>query len=81
VNAIGPGYIRTELTRPLWESEEFNKWIEWKTPWGRWGTPGDVGNAAVYLASPAADFVTGQISYVDGGMLSTFGPTLFKNSI
>lgn len=75
VNAIGPGFIRTDLTRPLWENEEFNKWLEWKTPWGRWGTPEDLGNAAVYLAAPASDYVTGHVLYVDGGMLSTFGPS------
>ena len=67
VNAIGPGFIQTDLTRPLWENEEFNKWLEWKTPWGRWGNPEDLGNAAVYLAAPASDFVTGHILYVDGG--------------
>lgn len=75
VNAIGPGFIQTDLTRPLWENEEFNNWVEWKTPAGRWGTPEDLGNAAVYLASPASDFVTGHILYADGGLLSTFGPS------
>ena len=75
VNAVGPGFIQTELTRPLWESEEFNKWLKWKTPWGRWGNPDDVGSAAVYLASAASDFVTGHILYVDGGLLITFGPS------
>jgi gluconate 5-dehydrogenase len=75
VNAIGPGFIRTDLTRRLWENEKFNKWIEWKIPAGRWGNPEDLGNAAVYLASPASDFVTGHILYVDGGLLATFGPS------
>jgi len=75
VNAIGPGFIQTDLTRPLWENEEFNKWLKWKVPWGRWGNPDDLGNAAVYLASAASDFVTGHILYVDGGLLSTFGPS------
>ncbi len=75
VNAIGPGFIQTDLTRPLWENEEFNKWLKWKTPWGRWGSPEDLGNAAVYLASSASDFVTGHVLYVDGGLLSTFGPS------
>lgn len=75
VNAIGPGFIQTDLTRALWEDDSFDKWIKWKTPWGRWGIPEDLGNAAVYLASPASDFVTGQILYVDGGLLSTFGPS------
>ena len=75
VNAIGPGFIRTDLTRALWEDDSFDKWLKWKTPWGRWGLPADLGNAAVYLASPASDFVTGQVLYVDGGLLSTFGPS------
>jgi len=75
VNAIGPGFIQTDLTRPLWEDESFDKWLKWKTPQARWGKPEDLGNAAVYLASPASDFVTGQILYVDGGLLSTFGPS------
>jgi gluconate 5-dehydrogenase len=75
VNAIGPGFIRTDLTKALWEDESFDKWLKWKTPWARWGTPQDLGNAAVYLASPASDFVTGHILYVDGGLLSTFGPS------
>jgi gluconate 5-dehydrogenase len=75
VNAIGPGFIQTDLTRALWEDESFDKWVKWKTPWARWGKPEDLGNAAVYLASPASDFVTGHILYVDGGMLSTFGPS------
>ena len=75
VNAIGPGFIQTDLTRPLWEDESFDKWLKWKTPQARWGRPEDLGNAAVYLASPASDFVTGHILYLDGGLLSTFGPS------
>lgn len=75
VNAIGPGFIRTDLTRPLWEDESFDKWLKWKTPQARWGSPEDLGYAAVYLASSASDFVTGHILYVDGGLLSTFGPS------
>jgi len=47
---------------------------EWKTPQARWGKPDDLGNAAVYLASPASDYVTGHILFLDGGILSTFGP-------
>jgi gluconate 5-dehydrogenase len=49
--------------------------LKWKTPQARWGKPEDLGNAAVYLASPASDFVTGHTLYVDGGLLSTFGPS------
>ncbi len=74
VNAIGPGFIQTDLTRPLWEDQSFDKWLKWKTPQARWGKPEDLGNAAVYLASPASDYVTGHILFLDGGILSTFGP-------
>jgi len=75
VNAIGPGFIQTDLTKPLWKDESFDKWVKWKTPWARWGQPEDIGNAAVYLAAPASDFITGHVLYVDGGLLSTFGPS------
>jgi len=72
VNGIGPGYIRTTLTRPLVEDEAFSKWVVGRTPLGRWGEPADFEGAAVFLASPASAFVTGQIIYVDGGWLATF---------
>ena len=72
VNAIGPGYIKTDLTRPLWEDDEFDAWVRGRTPLGAWGAPADIGTAAVFLASPAANYVTGQILYVDGGWLSSF---------
>ena len=74
VNAIGPGYIRTELTRPLWEDTAFDAWVKKRTPAGRWGAPEDIGNVAVFLAAPASDYVTGHTLYVDGGFLSTMGP-------
>ena len=70
VNAIGPGYIATELTKPLLEDEEFNKWVYSKTPLGRWGRPDDLVGTAVLLASKAGDFINGQIIYVDGGWLA-----------
>ncbi len=72
VNAIGPGYIRTELTRKLWEDKDFDEWVVGRTPMARWGYPEDLGNTAVFLASPASDFITGQIIYVDGGFVSCF---------
>jgi gluconate 5-dehydrogenase len=70
INGIGPGYFATELTRPLVENPEFNKWICGRTPAGRWGRPDELVGAAVFLAAPASDFVNGQIIYVDGGLLA-----------
>jgi gluconate 5-dehydrogenase len=72
VNGIGPGYIRTEMTRPLWEDEAFSQWVVGRTPLARWGLPEDFAGAAVFLTSDAARFITGQILYVDGGWLATF---------
>ena len=70
VNAIGPGYIATDLTAGLQADEDFNRWVLSKTPFGRWGRPKDITGTAVFLASTASDFVTGQIVYVDGGWLA-----------
>jgi len=67
VNAVGPGYFQTELTAPLQADPEFDAWVKRRTPLGRWGRPEDLVGATVFLASPAAEFVTGQILYVDGG--------------
>jgi len=70
VNAIGPGYIATDLTAPLRADKDFSKWVLSKTPLGRWGQPEDLVGAAVLLASRAGDFITGQIIYIDGGWLA-----------
>ena len=70
VNGIGPGYFDTEMTRPLVENPDFDKWVKSKTPMDRWGQPEDLVGAAVFLASAASDFVTGQTLYVDGGWLA-----------
>jgi gluconate 5-dehydrogenase len=72
VNAIAPGYGETDLTKDLIADEEFNLWVKKRCPLGRWATPGDISWPVVFLASPASDFVTGQVIYVDGGWLSTF---------
>ena len=69
-NGLGPGYIVTELNRALVENVEFNQWICGRTPACRWGKPEELAGAAVFLASPASDFVNGQILYVDGGLLA-----------
>ncbi len=70
VNGLAPGYIRTEMTRPLTEDPEFDAWVRKRTPARRWGRVEDLAGPAVWLASPASDFVTGQVIYVDGGMTS-----------
>jgi gluconate 5-dehydrogenase len=68
VNGLAPGYILTEMTRPLAEDHDFDAWVRNRTPARRWGRPEDLAGPAVWLASAASDFVTGQVIYVDGGM-------------
>ena len=70
VNAIGPGYMTTELTQPLVDDPEFDIWIKARTPARRWGAPKDLAGAAIFLSSSASDYVNGQIIYVDGGLLA-----------
>ncbi len=67
VNAIAPGWIATELTRGLVEDDGRSAAILQRTPMQRWGEPGDVAGAAVFLCSDAARFITGAILPVDGG--------------
>jgi len=69
VNSICPGYIRTPLTRPVEESER-GTYILNRVPAGRWGEPEDIAGTAVFLASPASDFLTGQLIVVDGGWMA-----------
>jgi 2-dehydro-3-deoxy-D-gluconate 5-dehydrogenase len=70
VNAIIPGFIRTELNHHLWEKPDVLNWALGNTPAGRLGTADDVAGAAVFLAAPASDFVTGSTVTVDGGFLA-----------
>lgn len=78
-NGIGPGYIATPQTEPLRQTQPdgskhpFDNFIVAKTPQARWGTPDDLKGPVVFLASPASDFVNGQILYVDGGILAYIG--------
>lgn len=69
VNAIAPGYMRTDNTRALQENETRNRQILERIPAGRWGEPGDVGGAAVFLCSRASDYINGHVLLVDGGWL------------
>ena len=70
VNAIGPGFITTDLTAKLKADKDFNRWVLSRTPAERWGQPEDIAGAVVFLASSASNFVTGQILYVDGGWVA-----------
>ena len=67
VNAIGPGYCFTEMTRPLLSKPGVKDKYEERIPMGRLGEPEDMATTAVYLASDASSYVTGQMIYVDGG--------------
>lgn len=70
VNAIGPGYFDTDMNAPLVADPEFDRWVRSNVPAGRWGKPEDLAGAAVFFASSASDFVTGQTLFVDGGWLA-----------
>ena len=70
VNAIAPGYIATNNTVALQADETRNRQIVERIPEGRWGDPADIGGAAVFLSSSAADYVQGHILAVDGGWLA-----------
>jgi len=69
VNAIAPGYFRTDNTEALQKDETRNRQILERIPAGRWGETADLEGAAVFLASSASDYVNGQILAVDGGWL------------
>lgn len=70
VNGIGPGYFITELTQKLADDPEFDSWIKRRTPAARWGRPDELIGAAVFLSSNASSFVSGQVIFVDGGLLA-----------
>jgi NAD(P)-dependent dehydrogenase (short-subunit alcohol dehydrogenase family) len=67
VNAIAPGVVRTDFARALWEDPERRRHFETQNPLRRFGEPDDIGGVAVFLASDAASYVTGQTIVVDGG--------------
>ena len=68
VNAIAPGLIQTYFAQALWSNEALMKTVEERTPMGRIGPPDEIAGMALYLASPASSFATGQVYIVDGGM-------------
>ena len=69
VNAIAPGYMRTDNTKALQQDETRNRQILERIPAGRWGEPSDLAGAAVFLASSASDYVNGHVLVVDGGWM------------
>ena len=74
VNGIGPGYIATPINVAYRDpANPLGKYIVSRTPAARWGVPEDLMGTAIFLASAASDFVNGQIIYVDGGLLTSFG--------
>jgi NAD(P)-dependent dehydrogenase (short-subunit alcohol dehydrogenase family) len=69
VNAIGPGYIESQMTEGIRADSEMAQSVRDATVLGRFGLPTDIGDAAVFLASDEASYITGQVLYVDGGWL------------
>ena len=72
VNTLAPGFILTDLTKKLWSNPVMQEWAHTNTPLGRLGQPEDMVGAAVFLASDAAAFMTGQVVRVDGGFTAGF---------
>lgn len=68
VNAIAPGVIKTRLSEALWQTPQIAEPILARTPLGRFGEPQDIAGLALYLASPASDYVTGAVFVIDGGL-------------
>ena len=69
INAIAPGFIHTDLNDRMYQNPEFSSWVRSRIPMGDWGSTRDIAGTAVFLASPASAYVTGQIIPVDGGWL------------
>ena len=69
-NAIGPGYMLTDMNEALINNPEFDAWVKGRTPAKRWGKPEELIGVCIFLASSASNYVSGQIIYVDGGMIS-----------
>ena len=68
INAIAPGYFKTELNQALVENPTFTSWLEQRTPARRWGEVEELVGAAIFLSSDASSFVNGHVLYVDGGI-------------
>jgi gluconate 5-dehydrogenase len=71
VNAIAPGFFKTEMNRALIDNPEFDGWVKKRTPAGRWADPSELAGVALLLASRASNYINGQIIYVDGGLTAS----------
>lgn len=80
VNGLAPGFILTDLTQKLWSDQTMHQWGVTNTPLGRLGQPEDMVGTAIFLASPAAAFLTGQTIFVDGGFTAGWEWPIPENS-